>query len=189
MGVDEHRHVEGDRAREERVEPGLRQLGAGDVGQHEHALHPELLDAARELVGGLCRRLQWHPGERDQALLAVDQGGDPVVDGAGDREAEIRLGPVRALKWRGRDHLEVDAHRVHVRELGLDRGELRPDRRQLASVHVPGQRAREADERFLVRAEHLLDQAVGGLDLGVPVHVDYPLTVPGHESSPLFFEP
>jgi hypothetical protein len=71
VGMDEDRHIEVDRTREEGIEPSLLQLGAGDVGKDEHTLHPELCDRAEELVGGRFGRLQRHPGERDQALLPV----------------------------------------------------------------------------------------------------------------------
>ncbi len=126
VGVQEDQDTEFFGLGEDRPEPLLGKIGAGDVGAELDAAQAERLHRALQLrhrkFGGLHR----HRAEADESVgVPGDRCGNVVVDQARRVAAELGRRPVEILRRSGGDRLDVDAHAVHVGDATLDRGEHR----------------------------------------------------------------
>ena len=79
-------------------------------------LKAKLAQAALELGDRERRHVQRQGAEPDEARgMRGDRLGDPVVGGAREPQARLRVGPFEALMHEARaQHLHVDAHGVHL---------------------------------------------------------------------------
>ena len=85
-------------------------------GRDADALEPQIAHAAFEFgtaSDGTCSGSV--PSPTNRVGMRGDRLGDPVVGGAREPQAGLRVGPFQALMDQAcAQHLDVDAHRVHL---------------------------------------------------------------------------
>ena len=121
VGMDEHEGAELFGRRPQRLEHRIVEVDALDVGGKHRAAQAELGHGAPQLVGGR-RRLRQR--QRGDAPEAVGMGGDVlghlvVLDG-GERGRQRGVEIVEIGLRRGRQHVHVDARRIHVAQAARD---------------------------------------------------------------------
>ena len=157
----------------ERLQPVGGDLLALDVGADLDAAHPQVGRQVGQLLHRGLRVLQRHRTERDEAVgVPAGRLDHLLVDQSCGPGAQLGVGPVEVLVDRWRDRLDVDAHRVHVREPDLELLHLRADRLELACVDGPGLGRAVAQRGAPGLHLCLAHQVRGGGALAVAVDVD-----------------
>ncbi len=171
VGMEHHQHTELFCFLPERRESRIGQFLAGDVGDHLHAGEAELLDATLEFF---CRFVAIRHRHRAKSLEAVGllraERGDAVVHDLRGLHRDLDRHGVVALRWRRRDHLDVNAHGVEISKTLVGAG-VGADVGFLLLVERLGLRIGEVRQGYRRQIEVRLDEfrRLGHRDMGMNV--------------------
>ncbi len=106
----------------ERPQLRIAELHRSGRGRDRRALEPQFTHASLELGDSERRHMQRQRAEPGQPRRMGGDGlGDPIVGGAREPQARLCVGPFQALMHEAcAQHLNVDAHCIHVDDLNVD---------------------------------------------------------------------
>ncbi len=160
------------------LEPGIGQLRAFHVGRDLDAAHAEFLHATPQLLHRQARRLHGKGPERDHpAAVPGCHFAQCVIHGTSDLVRQFLFCPVAVVAGRRRQHLDVDAGSIHVRQAAFHAGQLLPDAAQHGEIDFARLSAGVAMRRLRHRRLVRLGQCFGGRHDHVAVEVNHQRSV------------